>query len=134
MTEAIQVFVGSAPHGLDAESDLVLEYSLRKHCSAPVDIHWMRTGTDMLWKEWEQSQWATPFSGFRWAVPAANQFRGRAIYLDNDIVILAGHCRVAECGHAGPTIHGTLAGPVLCLGVRLRQGKGSVAVPTCYQE
>ena len=89
MTDAIQVFVGSAPQGLDAESDMVLEYSLRKHCSAPVDIHWMRTNADVPWHGWNQSQWATPFSGFRWAVPAVNLFQGRAIYLDNDIVILA---------------------------------------------
>ena len=91
--ETIPVFVGSSPWALDAESDAVLEYSIRKHASQPVEIVWMRHGDDpgSPWGGWNRECWATPFSGFRWSVAEAALSRGyaRAIYTDNDVLFLA---------------------------------------------
>ncbi|MGI4815759.1 MAG: glycosyl transferase [Janthinobacterium lividum] len=76
---------------------MVLEYSLRKHASMPVEIHWMQLSRDpqSFWYAdpqsgagWRTEQWATPFSGFRWAVPAHCNYRGRAIYMDADMLVL----------------------------------------------
>lgn len=86
----IRVFIGCAPDGADAESQAVLEHSIRSRCTGEVDITWMiatrRNGS--LWSGWDMSRWATPFSGFRWAVPVACGYRGRAIYMDSDLVVL----------------------------------------------
>lgn len=86
----IRVFVGCAPDGADAESQAVLEYTLRSRCSLPVDITWMIASRDSLsmWSGWDMRRWATPFSGFRWAVPAVCGFQGRAIYMDSDVIVL----------------------------------------------
>lgn len=90
MSERIRLFVGSSPHGMDAETEMALAWSVAKNCSMPVDITWMRA-TDHrgdLWGGWNREQWATPFSGFRWAVAEAAGGAGRAIYMDNDLLVL----------------------------------------------
>jgi hypothetical protein len=85
----IRVFVGVAAGGEDAESCAVLEHTLRKHASEPVEITWMRIGHGPLFTGWNTLGWSTPFSGFRWAVPAACDYRGKAIYMDSDVLIRA---------------------------------------------
>lgn len=94
--EVVRVFVGCAGNGEDIESQAVLEYSLRKHASLPVEIYWMRLSKDpeSPWysdgkRGWQTQQWSTPFSGFRWAVPELCGFQGRAIYTDSDTIWLA---------------------------------------------
>lgn len=96
MADPVRVFVGCAPNGEDAESQAVLEYTLRKHASLPVEITWMRLSRDpgSFWfsdgrgNGWCTEDWATPFSGFRWAVPAACNFEGRAVYCDSDFIFM----------------------------------------------
>lgn len=87
----IKLFVGTDPNGDDAESMMVLEYSARKHCSQPLDIVWMRMSDDpnSFWNGWDASEWATPFSGFRWAIPEYCNYEGQAIYMDSDMMILS---------------------------------------------
>lgn len=80
----IRVFVGCCADGSDAESRAVLEYSLRAHASEPIDLTWL-----MADKSWSTRSWSTPFSGLRWAVPALAGFKGRAIYLDSDMIVQA---------------------------------------------
>ena len=96
-TEIVRIFVGCDPNDCDLEQMMVLEYSLHKHASLPLEIHWMRLSTDRgsPWFSdpanaagWRTERWATPFSGFRWAVPSACGFAGRAIYMDTDILAL----------------------------------------------
>lgn len=86
----IKIFVGCAPDGHDAESCATLEHSLRSRTSAELDITWMVANRDpgSLWCGWDMRRWSTPFSGYRWRVPAACGFQGRAIYLDSDLVVL----------------------------------------------
>lgn len=86
----IRIFVGCAA-GDDAESQAVLEYTLRKQASQQVEIHWMQYSDDPAspWRGWNTERWSTPFSGFRWAVPQLCGFSGRAIYMDSDCIVLA---------------------------------------------
>ncbi len=83
----IRVFVGCAPNGEDAESQAVLEYTLRQHASEEIEIVWMRLQREGFWNGFATERWATPFSGFRWAIPAYCGFEGRAIYMDSDIIV-----------------------------------------------
>lgn len=85
----IRVFVGCAS-GDDIESQVVLEYTLRKHCSQEVEITWMAQSRDpeSPFYGWRTERWSTPFSGFRWAVPDLCNFEGKAIYLDSDMIVM----------------------------------------------
>lgn len=94
----IRVFVGCAANHEDAESQAVLEWSIRKHCSQPVEITWMKLSNDPdsffysnpeQGQGWNTQQWVTPFSGFRWSIPAQCEFTGRAIYMDSDFIVRA---------------------------------------------
>jgi hypothetical protein len=87
----IRVFVGCSPDGLDAESQAVVEHSMRSRSSMPIDLTWAIHSDDPAspWYGWDRSQWATPFSGFRWRVPEACAYEGRAVYCDSDIIFLA---------------------------------------------
>jgi len=89
MSQGIKLFVGCAPNGEDAESQMVLEYSARKHSSMPIDIVWMKHSMDpkSFWYGWKSETWATPFSGFRWGIPEYCAFKGQAIYMDSDMII-----------------------------------------------
>jgi hypothetical protein len=87
----IRLFVGCAANHEDLESQAVLEWSIRKHASEPVEITWMRLSRDPAspWSGWATERWATPFSGFRWAIPEVCGFEGRAIYCDSDVIFMA---------------------------------------------
>jgi len=87
--KTIELFVGCAPNGEDAESQMVLEYTARKNSSMPINIHWMKHSTDpkSFWYGWLSSTWATPFSGFRWGIPEFCAFKGQAIYMDSDMIV-----------------------------------------------
>lgn len=100
--EVIKVFVGCDPNNCDLEQMMVLDYSIRKHTQHPVEIVWMQLSHDPKspWysnqetrEGWHTEKWATPFSGFRWAIPESCNFQGRAIYMDADVVVL---CDIAE--------------------------------------
>lgn len=93
----IRIFVGTPANNEDLESQAVLEYSIRKHASEPVAITWMKLSKDKgsFWyssaarrEGWLTSSWATPFSAFRWGIPAFCNFEGRAIYLDIDMIVM----------------------------------------------
>lgn len=87
----IRIFVGCDPNHADLESQSVLEWSVRKHASEPVEIHWMQLSNDMSspWYGWRTEEWATSFSGFRWAIPEVCGFEGKAIYTDSDVIFMA---------------------------------------------
>lgn len=90
MNDTIRLFVGSSPAGEDFEAEAVLEYSARKHCSRPLEITWMRQAADGPWSGWESARNnRTPFSSFRWGIPAVCGFEGRAIYTDVDFLFRA---------------------------------------------
>jgi len=90
MIEPIRIFIGTSANNEDSEAEMVLEYSLKKNTSHPLEITWMRQTKDetSIWGGWETPRWSTPFSGFRWAIPEACNFHGKAIYMDVDQVNL----------------------------------------------
>lgn len=88
MSQAARIFVGCAPNHEDAESQAVLEWSIRKHASIPVEITWMKLRHEGPFSCWNSESWPTPFSAFRWAVPELAGFVGRAIYMDSDVMVL----------------------------------------------
>lgn len=102
MNDTVKIFVGCDPNDCDLEQMMVLEYSLRKHSSQPLEIHWMQLSrnSDSFWHSapetqqgWRSDHWTTPFSGFRWSIPAFCNFAGKAIYMDADVIAL---CDIAE--------------------------------------
>jgi len=102
MTEPIRIFVGCDPNDCDLEQMMVLDYSARLHTSRPIEITWMRLSRDPAspWycdpqrkRGWRTEDWSTPFSAFRWAIPDAAGFQGRALYMDADMLV---RCDLAE--------------------------------------
>lgn len=96
--ETIRVFVGCDPNNCDLEQMMVLEYSMKKHTTSPIEIVWMQLSNDpnSFWysdpvnsKGWNTSLWVTPFSGFRWAIPEYCGYKGKAIYMDADMIVLS---------------------------------------------
>lgn len=94
--EVIKVYVGTDPHMRKAE--IALEQSIRSNTKSEVDIIWMDYGRGGLWSGWDigrdhgkpyaEEGWKTDFSCFRFAIPEANGFKGRAIYLDVDMILV----------------------------------------------
>ena len=92
-----KVFIGCDPNNCALEQMMVLDYSIKKHTKHPVDIIWMQLSHDSssYWysdstsnQGWRTEKWATPFSGFRWSIPEYCHFKGRAIYMDTDVIVL----------------------------------------------
>lgn len=100
------IWVGTDRWQKAAGAEAVLEYSIRKHATIPVDIHWMRSGdpgfevgpvgSETVWncghdgkQAWPKQGWGTPFTMFRMAVPELAGFTGTHIYLDADMLVLA---------------------------------------------
>ena len=87
-SDTVKLFVGTDPNGCDTESLAVLEYSARLHCSMPLEIEFMKISKEGFWSGWNSQLWATPFSGFRWGVPARCGYKGKAIYCDSDFIFM----------------------------------------------
>jgi hypothetical protein len=53
MIEPIRIFVGTSSNNEDAEAEMVLEYTLRKNTTHPIEITWMRQtkNEDSIWGE-----------------------------------------------------------------------------------
>lgn len=111
--EVLHVWVGSDVWQHAAGAERNLEFSIRKHASVEVVMHWMRAGAKGddgtgegwaisehgdpgTWKvhrpieqAWPKKGWGTPFSTFRLAIPECMDFAGVAVYLDVDMIVLS---------------------------------------------
>ena len=85
----IKLFVGADGNNCDLESQAVLEWSVRKHASEPVDIVWMQQAAKGPYSGWQCKSGRTPFTHFRWSIPSLCNYQGRAIYSDSDFVFVA---------------------------------------------
>jgi hypothetical protein len=85
----IRLFVGADGTNSDLESQAVLEYTVRKYASEPVEITWMQQAAKGPWSGWDAGSGRTPFTHFRWGIPAACGFEGRAVYCDSDFIFRA---------------------------------------------
>lgn len=98
-----RIYIGTEPRmwlGL-----AVLEYSIHKYASEPVEVVHMNYAEGGIWEGWDMGReigvpatrtinpksgdpvWYTDFTCFRWAIPAANNYEGRAIYMDFDEIV-----------------------------------------------
>jgi lipopolysaccharide biosynthesis glycosyltransferase len=95
--ETIKIFIGSEPGNQDAE--ITLAWSISQTTSGPYEINWMSEGIPCsIWQHWNKGRdhniqntktgWKTNFSAFRWAIPELCNFKGKAIYLDVDQIVL----------------------------------------------
>lgn len=94
----LNIFIGT---GLGMEAaERAIFHSIVENTTGPYTLHWMKAHGDVeMWNDWigsprpeqvgAEGMWVTPFSLFRYAVPALMKFRGTAIYLDVDMVVLA---------------------------------------------
>lgn len=95
--DPIKVFVGSEPGNEKAEK--ALHWSIINTSTVPVEINWMNDiYNGSVWEGWNKGRdhrkqdsgegWKTNFSAFRWAIPELCGFKGKAIYLDVDQIVL----------------------------------------------
>lgn len=93
MSDTIRLFVGTSPNGEDYEAEAVFAHTAQKFSSMPLDIVWMRAAKKGPYSGWKLASGRTPFSAFRWSLPAMCGFEGRAIYSDVDFCF---HADLAE--------------------------------------
>jgi Glycosyl transferase family 8 len=84
--EPMRVFVGADESQLVAAS--VLEHSLRKHASRPVEFTTM-IDLDVPEPKDPANRARTGFSFYRFLIPKLCGYRGRALYLDSDMQVFA---------------------------------------------
>jgi hypothetical protein len=89
MSDPIRLFVGADGTNCDLESQAVLEWSVRKHTTADVEIRWMQQAAKGPWSGWRCETGRTPFTHFRWSIPPLCDYAGRAIYCDSDFIFVA---------------------------------------------
>lgn len=84
----VKIFVGTSPNKDDEISEKILEYTLRQNCSEPIELVFMRNDNnpDNFFSGFNSEGWATPFTNLRWAIPEYCDFKGRAIYMDVDMI------------------------------------------------
>lgn len=84
LVEPLRIFIGGDEQQLAACR--VLEYSIRKHASVPVEIHPMLDLPHPMPRD-ERNRPRTRFSYYRFMIPELCGHRGRALYLDADMLV-----------------------------------------------
>jgi hypothetical protein len=87
--DTIRLFIGADSGNCDLESQAVAEWTARRHCSMPLEITWMQQARKGFWSGWNTAKGRTPFTHFRWGIPAYCGFEGRALYSDSDFIFTA---------------------------------------------
>jgi hypothetical protein len=94
VSDVVRIFVGTEPKTHIACK--VLEHTIRKHASRPVDI------TPMIGPAWEYPiadiKVGTGFSLRRWMIPAACNWYGPAIYMDADQIVFGDVAELLDLG------------------------------------
>lgn len=134
--DSVRLFVGSSPDGSDYEAEAVLAYSVRKHASVPVSITWMRQSTTGDFSGWKSNATArTPFSHYRWSLPALTGYKGRAIYADTDVLFMSDIAELATAPIPGVILCQKLSKPggkirTCCMVVDCEKARGHIPVLT----
>jgi hypothetical protein len=84
--KVIRVFVGASPSELLPLR--VLEHSIRAHTDLPVEMSFMANLEHPMPRD-EANQPGTKFSFYRFMIPALAGYRGKALYLDSDMVVFS---------------------------------------------
>ena len=81
--ESIPIFVGASDHDCDKIQEKLLIYTLQKNTERKLDIHFLRASN---FQGVNASGWGTPFTCLRYAIPKLMGFKGKAIYMDMDMI------------------------------------------------
>ncbi len=81
--EGIPIFIGASDHACDRIQEQIVMYTLQKNTTAKLNIVFLRASdyTDV-----SALGWGTPFTGLRYVVPKLMGFKGKAIYMDMDMI------------------------------------------------
>ena len=99
--EPIRVFIGT--DDTQAVSTAVLKHSIVSRTDSPLEFRELRDLHTGL-----ENEFYTGFSFYRWGIPRACDFEGRAVYLDTDIVVL---CDIEELWRLPLDSHSHLCRP-----------------------
>lgn len=99
--EPIRVFVGADDSQLIAAA--VLEHSIRKHASLPVEFTVMKDMPVATPKD-PANRPRTGFSFYRFLIPKLCGYQGRALYLDCDMQVFADMAELLEIPFDGATV------------------------------
>lgn len=81
--DRVPIFVGASDHPCDRIQEQILAYTLHKNSSRPLDITFLRPS---MFPGVSAFGWGTPFTGLRYVIPKLMGFKGKAIYMDMDMV------------------------------------------------
>lgn len=93
LVEPLRIFVGTDESQIVAHR--VLEYSIRKHSSIPIEFTPMLGFPHRMPRD-AVNQPRTKFSFCRFMIPALCGFRGRALYLDADMLVFGDIAELAD--------------------------------------
>ena len=81
--EGIPIFIGASDHPCDRIQEQIVMYTLQKNTTAKLNIVFLRASdfTDV-----SALGWGTPFTGLRYVIPKLMNFKGKAIYMDMDMI------------------------------------------------
>jgi lipopolysaccharide biosynthesis glycosyltransferase len=82
--DVVRVFVGASPS--EVLPLKVLEHSIREHTKRAVDVSFMSDLRHPMPRD-SRNQPGTRFSFYRFMIPELAGYRGRALYLDSDMVV-----------------------------------------------
>jgi len=82
-TTSIPIFVGASDHECDKIQEKLLVYTLQKNTERNLDIHFLRASN---FQGVNASGWGTPFTCLRYAIPKLMGYKGKAIYMDMDMI------------------------------------------------
>lgn len=102
-----RVFIGSDERG--GRGEIVLEHGIKRYSPDAQVVHMRPGGEGGHWEhgDWNMGRtharpysgegWATNFTCYRWSIPEAAGFEGRAVYLDADQTVHADIRGLQEC-------------------------------------
>lgn len=79
----IPIFIGASDHKCDKIQEKILAYTLQKNSAAKLDITFLRAS---MFPGVSAMGWGTPFTGLRYVIPKLMGFKGKAIYMDMDMI------------------------------------------------
>ena len=83
MKKGIPIFIGASDHKCDRIQEKILAYTLQKNTAAKLDITFLRAS---MFPGVSAMGWGTPFTGLRYVIPKLMGFKGKAIYMDMDMI------------------------------------------------
>ena len=81
--KGIPIYIGTSNQPCDRIQEQILVYTLQKNTRAKLDIHFLRAND---FPGVSSTGWGTPFTGLRYAIPMLQRNKGKAIYMDMDMI------------------------------------------------